>query len=134
MKADKGTCFVVLDREEYDQKMESFLTYRNADKPTAKSPFGWLERDLTATRLKFKKKHKIEDSIYKQPGSTDGIPPAVSGSIKHHKEGNPLRSIVTCIGLALYDTWKFLPDILTPIQNRNKVSVLNSQSFSLQAV
>ena len=62
--------------------------------------------------------------------STDGTPPAIRGSIKHHKEGNPLRPIVTCIGSALYNTSKFLTDILSPLQNRNGYSVSNSLQFS----
>jgi len=62
--------------------------------------------------------------------STDGTPPAIRGSVKHHKEGNPLRPIVTCIGSALYNTSKFLTDILSPLQNRNGYSVSNSLQFS----
>ncbi|KAL9982212.1 hypothetical protein ACROYT_G011025 [Oculina patagonica] len=62
--------------------------------------------------------------------STDGTPPAIRGSVKHHKEGNPLRPIVTCIGSALYNTSKFLTDILSPLQNRNGYSVANSLQFS----
>ena len=62
--------------------------------------------------------------------STDDTPPAIRGSIKHHKEGNPLRPIVTCIGSALYNTSKFLTDILSPLQNRNGYSVSNSLHFS----
>ena len=54
----------------------------------------------------------------------------IRGSVKHHKEGNPLRPIVTCIGSALYNTSKFLTDILSPLQNRNGYSVANSLQFS----
>ena len=62
--------------------------------------------------------------------STDGFPPAIRGSTKHHKDGYPLRPIVTCIGSALYNTSEFLTDILAPIQNRNGFSVANSHEFS----
>ncbi|XP_068707612.1 uncharacterized protein [Montipora foliosa] len=44
--------------------------------------------------------------------------------------GNPLRPIVTCIGSALYNTSKFLTDILSPLQNPNGYSVANSLQFS----
>ena len=37
---------------------------------------------------------------------------------------------MTCIGSALYNTSKFLTDILVPIQNRNGFSLANSQEFS----
>ena len=54
----------------------------------------------------------------------------ICGSIKHHKDGYSLRPIVTCSGSALYNTSRFLTDILAPIQNRNGFSVANSQEFS----
>ncbi|KAL9953180.1 hypothetical protein ACROYT_G040554 [Oculina patagonica] len=76
------------------------------------------------------KQQKIDESTYFKLRSTDGIPPAIRGSIKHHKEGHPLRPIVACIGSALYNTSRFLTNILTPIQNRNGFSVPNSQNFS----
>ena len=61
----------------------------------------------------------------------DAIPPAIRGSVKQHKEaGNPLRPIVTCINSALYNTSKFLTDILSPLQNHNEYSVSNYLQFS----
>jgi hypothetical protein len=80
--------------------------------------------------LNLKKQQKIDDSTYFKLRSIDGIPPAIRGSIKYHKEGHLLRPIVTCIGSALYNTSKFLANILAAIQNRNGYSVPISQSFS----
>ena len=47
-----------------------------------------------------------------------------------YKPGFPLRPIVSSIGSALYNTSKFLSDILLPIQNLNGYSVLNSSQFA----
>ena len=47
-----------------------------------------------------------------------------------YKLGFPLRPIVSSIGSALYNTSKFLSDILLPIQNLNGYSVLNSSQFA----
>ena len=49
--------------------------------------------------------------------------------MKHHKPNNPLRPIVSCIGSALYNTSRFLTDILAPLQNSNGYSVSNSSQF-----
>ncbi|KAL9960202.1 hypothetical protein ACROYT_G033624 [Oculina patagonica] len=130
MKADKGNCFVVMDRDEYDNKMESLLADRNTYEHITRSPFRRIERELNAILLNLKKQQKIDESTYFKLRSTDGIPPAIRGSTRHHKEGHPLRPIVTCIGSALYNTSKFLTNILAPIQNRNGFSVPNSQNFS----
>ena len=130
MKADKGNCFVVMDKSDYDNKMEALLNDRNTYELVSTAPFRRIERDLNAMLLSLKKQKKIDEPTYRKLHSTDGTPPAIRGSIKHHKEGNPLRPIVTCIGSALYNTSKFLTDILSPLQNRNGYSVSNSLQFS----
>ena len=73
---------------------------------------------------------KINEPTYRKLHSTDGTPPAIRGSVKYHKEGNPLRPIVTCIGSALYNTSKFLTDILSPLPLGNGYSVANFLQFS----
>ncbi len=62
--------------------------------------------------------------------STDAIPPDIRGSIKHHKPNNPLRPIVTGRNTALYNTSKFLANLLSPLQNDNGYSVKNSNEFA----
>ena len=47
----------------------------------------------------------------------------------NHKKNHPLRPIVTCTNSALYDTSKFLSQIVSPFQNRNGFSVANSTQF-----
>ena len=47
-----------------------------------------------------------------------------------YKPGFPVRPIVSSIGSPLYNTSKFLSDILLPIQNLNGYSVLNSSQFA----
>ncbi len=46
--------------------------------------------------------------------------------MKHHKPNNPVRPIVTCRNTALYNTSKFLADILSALQNHNSYFVDNS--------
>ena len=88
------------------------------------------EREQNAMVLSLKRLQKINEPTYRKLHSTDATPPAIRDSVKHHKEGNPLRPIVTCIGSTLYNTSKFLTDILSPLQNRNGYSVANSLQFS----
>ena len=99
MKADKGNSFVVMNQSEYE------------------------------TKIDLKNKEKIPEKTLRQLHSSDAMPPAIRGSIKHHKENHPLRPIVTCINSALYDTSKFLSQILSPLQNRSGFSVANSAQF-----
>ena len=130
MKADKGNCFVVLDKCDYDSKMDSLLSDRSTYELIPKSPFKRIERELSKRLLALKNQHKISDSTYRKLRSTDAIPPAIRGSIKHHKQGNPVRPSISSIGSALYNTSKFLTDILSPLQNGNGFSTPNSAKFA----
>ena len=130
MKADKGNCFVVMDKTDYDTKMEALLVDRDTYHPVDKSPFSNIEKELNNRLLDLKRQNKIDELTYRKLRSTDGSPPATRGSIKHHKPGFPLRPIVSSIGSALYNASKFLSEILTPIQNHNVYSVLNSSRFA----
>ena len=100
-----------------------------------KSPFTKIERELNHRLLDLKKKNKIDESTFRKLRSTDAVLPAIRGLIKHHISQARLSSylpIVSCIGSALYNTSKFLTDILAPIQNCNGYSVSNSMKFADQ--
>jgi hypothetical protein len=122
MKADKGNSLVIMDRDEYDKKMENLLKDEATYAVIPKPPFKRVERELNAMLLNLKNQEKIPENTYRKLHSSDAIPPAIRGSIKHHKVGYPLRPIVTCIDSALYETSKFLTKILSPLQNKNGFS------------
>ena len=60
---------------------------------------------------------------------TDGLPPTIRGSVKHHKPDYPLRPIVISFGSVLYHTSMFPIDILSPLQNKNGLAVENSKEL-----
>ena len=129
MKADKGNCLVIMDRSDYDSKMENLLQDENNYTVVRKPPFKKVERELNALLLSLKSQRKLLEKTYRYLHSSDAIPPAIRGSIKHHKLNFPLRPIVTSIDSALYNTSKFLSQILSPLQNQNGFSVTNSTHF-----
>jgi len=90
MKAEKGNYFAVLERTDYDEKMESLLSNRSTYQLDKKSLFTKVERELNNRLLVPKKQNKINDSTYHKLRSTDAAFPAIHGSIKHHKTGYPL--------------------------------------------
>lgn len=110
--------------------MDLLLSDQTTYETIKKTPFSKIERELNTKLYALKKENKISDKIYSKLRSTDAYPPAIRGSIKHRKPGYPLRPIVSCIGTALYNTSKFLTDILAPIQNSNGYSVQNSSQFA----
>ena len=50
-----------------------------------------LRKKLNSKLLELKKQEKINENTYRYLHSTDAIPPAIRGSIKHHKANHPLR-------------------------------------------
>ena len=105
--------------------METLLNERSTYEVVSTSPSCRIERELNAMLLSLKRQQKIDEPTYRKLHSIDGTPPAIRGSVKHHKEGNSLLWCST-----LYNTSKFLTNILSPLQNRNGYSVANSLQFS----
>ena len=95
-----------------------------------KNPFGRVEQELNSKLLSLKNEGNLDDRTYRKLHSSDGLPPTICGSLKYHKQGYPLRPIVNCIGSALYNTSKYLTEILYQIQNMNNNSVQNSTQFA----
>lgn len=121
---------MVLDRQSYDEKMETLLSDNRTYEKTKKPPFKTLERKLNGRLLDLKKQGILDDPTYEWLHSTDALPPSIRGSVKHHKPGNPLRPIITTINTAFYNTSRFLTKILSPLQNLNGFSVKNSADFA----
>ena len=48
MKADKGNCFVVVDKKEYNEKMQALLSDPNTYNKVTKPPFKRIERELNS--------------------------------------------------------------------------------------
>ena len=110
------------------QKWQTFCKIKQLI-PSYVFTFKKVERELNAILLDLKNQEKLPEKTYRQLHSSDAIPPSIRGSIKHHKVDHPLRPIVTSIDSALYNTSKFLSQILSPLQNQNGFSVTNSTQF-----
>lgn len=110
--------------------MENLLSDSNTYEKVNKPPFKRLERELNERLLCLKKQEKLDKSTYQWLHSSDSLPPAIRGSVKHHKPDNPLRPIITSINTAFYNTSRFLTTILSPLQNQNVFTVRNSADFA----
>ncbi|KAH6921926.1 hypothetical protein HPB50_006675 [Hyalomma asiaticum] len=109
----KGT--VVLDRGEYEEKMYNILNdplhfvKLNRD-PTAKS-----ERQLIEQLRTLRNKGSLDQTLYRRLFPSDGATPKIYGLSKVHKDGCPLRPIVSFIGSPTYNLAKFLVGLLRPL-------------------
>ena len=101
------------------------LTYKVLKKdPTKKT-----ERDMNGILLKMKREGTIGEKLYRHLHSSDGLPYRFYGLPKIHKNGNPLRPIVSFISSPTYNLSKYVAKILKPLTGNSAYTVKNSTEF-----
>ncbi|KAI5692681.1 hypothetical protein M8J77_022402 [Diaphorina citri] len=124
--ADKGGKTVVMDKADYTQKMTSILNsndYEIIPGDPTKTIEGRVYRTLAKHRDEFSDEERRKfQSHYSKPHHIYGNP-------KIHKEGAPLRPIVSTIGGPMYNLCKYLHTVLTPIVEGGPTYLKNSTEF-----
>ena len=105
LTADKEVSLVVLDKEDYINKAEELLQQPNYKILTA-DPTTKHKNKLIALLKARKSEGGMNDSLYKKLYPTGASSPKFYGLPKVHKEGIPLRPIVSSIGSVSYETAK----------------------------
>ena len=98
LTADKGVSLAVLDKEDYIQKAEELLQQQPNYKILPSDPTTKHKNKLIALLKAIKTDGGINDSLYKKLYPTGASSPKFYGLPKVHKEGIPLRPIVSSIG------------------------------------
>ena len=111
LTADKGVSLAVMDKEDYVKKAEELLnqpTYRTiSSDPTTK-----YKNKLINLLKSIKTEGGMNEILYKRLYHAGAGSPKFYGLPKIHKEGIPLRPIVSSIGAVSYETSKELARIL----------------------
>ena len=126
--ADKGVSMVVMDRDDYNSKAEELLhqpTYR----PIPNDPTNKLKNRLITLLKKIKTEGGLNEATYKTLYPTGARSPKFYGLPKVHKQGTPLRPIVSSIGSDTYQTSKELSRILKPLVGKSRHHIHNNQDF-----
>ena len=111
LPADKGNVTVVMDRTEYQRKMQVLLeegSYRTSrGDPTSK-----LEKEVNKKLKELWTQGEIDKETYNRLRSSFCSTPQMYELPKIHKPGTPLRPIVSNIGSATYNLAKELTTIM----------------------
>lgn len=110
-RADKTAAFVLLPTEIYHQKLENILNDESKFKKIRKNPIEDIKRDLNAV---IKEVNEAPGNIRLPEVKGDYEPGYIYGNIKTHKNGNPLRPIISQIPTPTYKVAKRLNTLLTP--------------------
>ena len=125
---DKGVSLVVMKKEDYVKKADELLsqpTYRTiSSDPTTK-----YKNKLINLLKTIKTEGGINEALFRRPYPTGAGSPKFYGLPKIHKEGIPLRPVVSSIGAVSYETSKELARILKPLMGQSPYQVQNTQDF-----
>ena len=127
--ADKGNKTVLMNKNDYESKMKALVedsdTYERIDSD-------WTNKMQTKNNTLVKALHdqKLIDQHTRTRLTTyNATCPKIYGLPKIHKEGNPLRVILSCINCPTYDLSKYLASILHQAIDHDKYNVRSSYEF-----
>ena len=130
LPADKGKATVIMDTQEYKDKVNRMLSDKKTYEPLKKDPTDTYRRKLIALLKPLKEQGKLSKQQYENLYPTSDITPRLYCTPKVHKEGNPLRTIVDYTGSMGYPTSRFLADILGKLVGLTDHNVNNSQELA----
>ena len=130
LPADKGNATVILDTLDYVEKAKELLENPPFRK-LKKDPTGRNEKKVNETLRKLAREDVTNANLFKSlQVPYNGTKPAMFyGSVKIHKDGYPLRPIVSAIGSATYGIARHLSKILTAYSARMPSYIRNTADF-----
>ena len=97
---DKGVGFCVMKKETYEKKLKDLLQAEQFSerKNLTDSVIMKIEKDISKELLAMKKKGEISEAMYNRLRSTGTQPARLCGLAKVHKQGTPLRPVLSSPG------------------------------------
>ncbi|XP_046387506.1 uncharacterized protein LOC124157076 [Ischnura elegans] len=124
LPADNGNATVLMKTLDYQEKMQELLT-NNSYKRIPRDPMDSISRKT----IKLIKEAGIPLETARHLRAEAPVPPRIYGLPKIHKEGVPLRPIVSAISSPTYNLAKYLTGILAPHVGVSEHHVKNSLEF-----
>ncbi|KYN24352.1 hypothetical protein ALC57_04050 [Trachymyrmex cornetzi] len=129
-RADKGNSTVVINTNDYKKSMHNLL----ADNKT----YIMIKKDLTKMMtnqvhkllMRWKSMEFIDQCTYRKLNVTDGTVPRTYELPKIHKNGYPLRIIISCINSPLYPLAAFIKDTIKKSLKKGFSFIRNSFELS----
>ena len=128
LTVDKGVSMVVMNKDDYHQKAEALLQ-ESAYRAITSDPTNKYKNKLISLLKSIKANGGINEITYRKLYPTGAGSPKFYGLPKLHKEGTPLRPIVSSIGAVTYTTSKELSRILRPLVGKSPHHICNNHDF-----
>ena len=131
LTADKGVSIVVMDREDYNKKADELLIQQTYISIPADPTTKYKNKLITLLKT-IKAEGGISDALFRRLHPKGAGSPKFYLLPKVHKEGMPLRPIVSSIWAVTYTTSKELARILKPLVGKSPYHVHNTKDFIQQ--
>ena len=132
LTADKGVAIVIMDKQDYQEKAKALLKDQGTYKALKTDPTGRLKSRMINLLKKIKSEGGIDDILYKKLYPTGAVTPKFYGLPKIHKDGVPLRPIVSSRGSITYEVAKELSRIVKPLVGSSPHHIKNTEDFIQQ--
>ena len=110
-RADKTPAFVLIRKEDYDNKINAILNDTTKFKRIGRNPTESLKKRVNATITSI---NAAKNNLNLQKITGEFSPGYAYGNVKTHKPNNPLRPIISQIPTPTYKIAKRLNQLLTP--------------------
>ena len=110
-KADKSNVFVIMEKEEYTNKINQILADQTKFKQITRDPTETLQRKVNKLIAAANSQSRNKTLTPIVGSYSTGY---IYGNIKTHKNGNPLRPIISQVSTPTYQTSKQLDAIIKP--------------------
>ena len=129
LHADKGRVTVVMDKTDYNDKMDSLVNDKQTYEVLKRDPTPALQRKLNNKLLTLKKTDKIDFRRYNRLRCSVPQPPKLYGLPKLHKPNIPMRPIVSFCGSPTYQLSKYLTNVLKPLTDESRHKLQSTENF-----
>ena len=113
-KSDKSNSFVILDKQQYVNKMYDLLSDDTTYTLLNQNPLNKVNSDFNRNLRRIFSNSEHKELINKFQCRMSTLP-YMYGLVKTHKENFPMRPIISTVGSASYKLSKYLVNILSPI-------------------
>ena len=126
LPADKGRATVIMPRPMYYEKASKLLEDTTTYERLKKDPTSKFSNKLKDTLKRLKETDRLSLEQYRKLYPTVSDVPKFYGLPKVHKKEVPLRPIVASRGSIMYETARFVADILSPLVGHTDHHIHNS--------
>ena len=124
--ADKGRAVVIMNKVDYNNKIEDHLSDQTTYVAQARDTTNSLRTSINQFLKQLLDMKLLSKIQYHNLFANSALIPLFYALIKIHKIGNPIRPIVSFIGSPSYKIAKFISKLLTPFTNKSPIKLQNS--------